>query len=226
MFSQFDSSLQWLQEELPKHGYQYRTLKGDMSMKQRAKALSDFQSDPPTTVFLLSTRYVSHFSIAILLANDSVFLNPIACRAGAVGINLTQANRVFLMEPCFNPALESQAIGRVHRLGQTREVQITRFIVEDSIESRLVTFLERKYGPRNKVDTKKEGAKENEKEMDKDKNNTAIVGNVAQDKAELMMDDFDLLFGVGRGKAKSDTNSRSGKPTRSDDSSLDDYRYI
>ena len=57
-----------------------------MSMKQRAKALNDFQNDPPTTVFLLSMR------------------------AGAVGINLTQANRVFLMEPSFNPALEAQAI--------------------------------------------------------------------------------------------------------------------
>ena len=60
VFSQFDSSLQWLQEELPKHGFQYRTLKGDMTMKQRAKALYDFQSDPPTTIFLLSTRYVSN----------------------------------------------------------------------------------------------------------------------------------------------------------------------
>ena len=58
VFSQFSTTLQWLQEELPKHGFQYRTLKGDMSMQQRAKALHDFQSDPPTTVFLLSMRYV------------------------------------------------------------------------------------------------------------------------------------------------------------------------
>ena len=109
------------------------------------------------------------------------------------------------MEPCFNPALESQAIGRVHRLGQTREVQITRFIVEDSIESRLVTFLERKYGPRNKVDTKKKGVNDGGKAMSEDKNNTVIVGNVIHDKAELMMDDFDLLFGVGRGLATPDS---------------------
>jgi hypothetical protein len=58
VFSQYTSTLKWLQEELPKHGFQFRTLSGDMSMKKRAKALHDFQSDPPTTIFLLSMRYV------------------------------------------------------------------------------------------------------------------------------------------------------------------------
>lgn len=56
VFSQFKSTLNWLQNELPKHGFQFRTLSGDMSMKARAKALSDFQKDPPTTIFLLSMR--------------------------------------------------------------------------------------------------------------------------------------------------------------------------
>lgn len=56
VFSQFTSTLKFLQQELPKHGFQYRTLSGDMSMKKRAKALHDFQHDPPTTVFLLSMR--------------------------------------------------------------------------------------------------------------------------------------------------------------------------
>jgi superfamily II DNA or RNA helicase len=122
VFSQFTSTLQWLKEELPKHGFQFRTLSGDMPMKKRAKALSDFQNDPPTTIFLLSMR------------------------AGAVGINLTQANRIFLMEPCFNPALEAQAVGRVHRLGQKRNVEIIRLLMKDSVESRMVEMLEKKYG--------------------------------------------------------------------------------
>jgi SNF2 family DNA or RNA helicase len=56
VFSQYTSTLTWLKEELPKHGFQFRTLSGDMSMKQRAMALHDFQSDPPTTIFLLSMR--------------------------------------------------------------------------------------------------------------------------------------------------------------------------
>ena len=75
VFSQYQSSLEYLQEELPNHGFQFRTLSGSMSMKARAKALSDFQQDPPTTIFLLSMR------------------------ASACGINLTQANRVFMLEP-------------------------------------------------------------------------------------------------------------------------------
>ena len=98
VFSQYTSTLKWLQEELPKHGFQYRTLSGDMSMRNRAMALQDFQNDPPTTIFLLSMR------------------------AGAVGINLTQANNVFLMEPCFNAAVTAQAVGRVSLPRQKRGV--------------------------------------------------------------------------------------------------------
>lgn len=56
VFSQYASTLNWLKNELPNHGFQFRTLSGDMSMKDRAKALSDFQKDPPTTIFLLSMR--------------------------------------------------------------------------------------------------------------------------------------------------------------------------
>lgn len=56
IFSQFATTLQWLEAELPKHGFQFRKLSGDMSMSKRAKALRDFQTDPPTTVFLLSMR--------------------------------------------------------------------------------------------------------------------------------------------------------------------------
>lgn len=56
VFSQFSSTLDWLKVELPKHGFQFRTLSGDMTMTKRAKALSEFQNDPPTTIFLLSMR--------------------------------------------------------------------------------------------------------------------------------------------------------------------------
>jgi SWI/SNF-related matrix-associated actin-dependent regulator of chromatin subfamily A3 len=56
VFSQFSSTLQWMKQELPKHGFQFRTLSGDMPMTQRAKALREFQQDPPTTIFLLSMR--------------------------------------------------------------------------------------------------------------------------------------------------------------------------
>ena len=89
VFSQFASTLKWLQSELPRHGFSYRCITGDMSKNARAQALRDFREDPPTTIFLLSIK------------------------AGACGINLTQANHVFMMEPCLNPALEAQAgLGR------------------------------------------------------------------------------------------------------------------
>ena len=70
------------------------------------QAIDAFQKDPPTTVFLLSMR------------------------SGAVGINLTAANHVFLMEPAFNPALEDQAVGRAHRMGQTRPVTVKKFYIK------------------------------------------------------------------------------------------------
>ena len=94
-----------------------RTITGDMSQTARARALRDFRNDPPTTIFLLSLR------------------------AGAVGLNLTTASEVFVLEPCLNPALHVQAIGRVHRMGQMRPVRVTNFILKDSIESRVMTML-------------------------------------------------------------------------------------
>ena len=54
----------------------------------------------------------------------------LSMRSGAVGINLTAANHVFLMEPAFNPALEAQAIGRAHRMGQTRPVTVKKFYIK------------------------------------------------------------------------------------------------
>ena len=55
-----------------------------------------------------------------------------------MGINLTEANHVFLLEPLLNPGLEKQAIGRVHRMGQRRSVTVTKFAMKDSIESRIL----------------------------------------------------------------------------------------
>ena len=77
-----------------------------MTIMRAVQAIEAFQKDPPTTVFLLSMR------------------------SGAVGINLTAANHVFLMEPAFNPALEAQAIGRAHRMGQTRPVTVKKFYIK------------------------------------------------------------------------------------------------
>jgi len=113
VFSQFTQSIDWLKIELAKQGFGYRTITGSMPMKQRARAIEAFQSDPPTTIFLLSVR------------------------SGAVGITLTAANIVYMMEPCLNPALEEQAVGRVHRMGQLRPVTVKRLWISNSVEERI-----------------------------------------------------------------------------------------
>jgi len=192
VFSQFNSTLKWLQQELPKHGFQFRTLSGDMSMSKRSKALREFQNDPPTTIFLLSMR------------------------SGGVGLTLSQASKVFILEPCFNPALEAQAVGRVHRLGQKRSVEIVRLIMADSVEARMQKWLEKKYG--NGHFEAEDEAAAGEENDDEDKKPAAkpmpelnvAVGSLKTDKAQMADKDFDLLFGVedlvGSGEAQDATD--------------------
>lgn len=77
-----------------------------MGMNQRTRAIEAFQQDPPTTVFILTLR------------------------SAACGINLTAASHIFMLEPCMNPAVEAQAIGRAWRMGQTRNVVVKRLYVK------------------------------------------------------------------------------------------------
>jgi hypothetical protein len=111
------------------------------------------------------------------------------------------------MEPGFNPALEKQAIGRVHRLGQKRNVEIIRLFVKDSIETRIRKFLEAKYGAPSNADSKKEvkrcgdgGSEELEAEV-------IAVGNLATErpKNKMVTSEFDMLFGVESDSGAIDT---------------------
>ncbi len=65
-------------------------------------------------------------------------------RSTGVGLNLTVASYVFLLDPWWNESVENQAIDRVHRLGQTRPVRIKRFIMQDSIEEKMLDIQRRK----------------------------------------------------------------------------------
>ena len=87
-----------------------------MSHQDRAEAVQVFQSSTESspTVLLLSLR------------------------AGGVGLNLTAANHLLLLDPAWNPAIEWQCFDRIHRLGQTKEVFIYKFITKDSIEERMI----------------------------------------------------------------------------------------
>jgi SNF2 family DNA or RNA helicase len=65
-------------------------------------------------------------------------------RAGGLGLNLTAADHVFLLDPWWNPAVEEQAADRVHRLGQDRPVLVYHLIAEDTVEERILALQEHK----------------------------------------------------------------------------------
>eukprot|EP00850_Spirogloea_muscicola_P022384 SM000291S10862 [mRNA] locus=s291:15897:20739:+ [translate_table: standard] len=122
VFSQFTGMLRLVRQVLKASGVRCLTLDGTLSRKQREEVLRDFQS-------------ISACSPSVLL---------VSMKAAGVGINLTAASRVYLLDPWWNPAVEEQAMDRVHRLGQTRPVIVVRFIVRDSIEERILELQERK----------------------------------------------------------------------------------
>ena len=74
--------------------------------------------------------------------DDPVFL--ISLKAGGVGLNLTEADYCFLLDPWWNPATETQAIDRTHRIGQTRQVMVYRLIARDTIEEKVRALAARK----------------------------------------------------------------------------------
>lgn len=120
VFSQFTSFLDILGPALEKNNISYLRFDGSMSQKDRAKVLAEFAERPKFTILLLSLR------------------------AGGVGLNLTCAKRVFMMDPWWSFAVEAQAIDRVHRMGQTEPVDVVRFVVEGSIEEKMLRVQDRK----------------------------------------------------------------------------------
>ncbi|KAM3453178.1 hypothetical protein MY3296_003941 [Beauveria thailandica] len=120
VFSQFTSFLSLIEPALTRANIKFLRLDGSMAQKARAAVLNQFTDKPGFMVLLISLR------------------------AGGVGLNLTSAGRVFMMDPWWSFAVEAQAIDRVHRLGQEDEVQVKRFIVKESVEERMLKIQERK----------------------------------------------------------------------------------
>ncbi|KAJ5613201.1 hypothetical protein N7510_006395 [Penicillium lagena] len=121
VFSAWTSHLDLIEVALRDNGMTgFVRLDGTMTLAARGKALSAFAKDN---------------SITILLATIG---------AGGVGLNLTSASRVFVMEPQYNPASVAQAIDRVHRLGQNRLVRTYQFIMKGSIEEKILELAKKK----------------------------------------------------------------------------------
>lgn len=112
LFSQWTSFLDIVQKQLEEHGYKYTRIDGKMPAARRDEALKALDSDPDCTIMLASLG---------------------VC---AVGLNLVAANQVILMDSWWAPAIEDQAIDRVHRLGQKKETTVFRLVMDDSVEER------------------------------------------------------------------------------------------
>ncbi|KAH7576731.1 hypothetical protein ACOSP7_002702 [Xanthoceras sorbifolium] len=120
VFSQFTSFLDLINYSLHKSGINCVQLVGSMSITARDAAIKRFTEDPDCKIFLISLK------------------------AGGVALNLTVASHVFLMDPWWNPAVERQAQDRIHRIGQYKPIRIVRFVIENTIEERILKLQEKK----------------------------------------------------------------------------------
>ncbi len=118
IFSQFVSMLDLLKKELVDRNIGFEYLTGQS--KNRAAKVESFQGNEKIRVFLISLK------------------------AGGTGLNLTEADYVYLVDPWWNPAVEHQAIDRSHRIGQTKRVVAVRLICPDTIEEKIMQLQERK----------------------------------------------------------------------------------
>ncbi|GFE53462.1 DNA repair protein [Babesia ovis] len=120
VFSQYCSMLELIAYRLKTANIQCAILVGSTSLEARRNMLLEFNNSPNLRVMLIGLN------------------------AGGEGLNLQVANRIFLMDPWWNPASELQAIQRAHRIGQTKPVYAVRFICKDTIEERIIKLQEKK----------------------------------------------------------------------------------
>lgn len=120
VFSQFLGMLALIKEKLHELGVNYEYFDGSTSPQERERAIQRFQNDEDCRVFLISLK------------------------AGGVGLNLTAADYVYIVDPWWNPAVEQQAIDRTHRIGQTKNIFAYRMICKDTVEDKILQLQERK----------------------------------------------------------------------------------
>lgn len=118
VFSSFVKHLEIFTSYFDEKKMKYSLLTGQS--RRREKIIKEFQTDPERNVFFISLK------------------------AGGVGLNLTEAEYVFILDPWWNPQVENQAINRAHRIGQTRHVFAYRFITLNTIEEKILKLQRRK----------------------------------------------------------------------------------
>ena len=116
IFSQWTSFLNIIQAQLEANGYKYARIDGTMSANKRDASLTALETDPECTIMLASLAVCS------------------------VGLNLVAANQVILADSWWAPAIEDQAVDRVHRLGQKKPTTVWRLVMNDSIEDQVLNI--------------------------------------------------------------------------------------
>lgn len=130
VFSQFVKHLDIFKKHFEAEHIPFAYLDG--STRNRGEIVSEFQQNTELKVFLISIK------------------------AGGVGLNLTQADYVFILDPWWNPAVEQQAIDRTHRIGQDKKVFIYKFIAKDTVEEKILALQNRKKSLANSLITTEE----------------------------------------------------------------------
>lgn len=120
VFSQFTSMLQLTGDALQQKNIPFLYLDGSTPAGKRKELVKQFQQDDAVRIFLISLK------------------------AGGVGLNLTSADYVYLIDPWWNPAVEQQAIDRTHRIGQVKKVFAYRMICKDTVEEKIMALQEKK----------------------------------------------------------------------------------
>ncbi|OCK73707.1 hypothetical protein K432DRAFT_264074, partial [Lepidopterella palustris CBS 459.81] len=120
VFSQFTSMLDLVEPFLRRNGYVFTRYDGSMRNDLREASLNKLRTDKRTRVLLCSLK------------------------CGSLGLNLTAASRVVILEPFWNPFVEEQAIDRVHRLNQTVNVVVYKISIHSSVEERILELQEAK----------------------------------------------------------------------------------
>ena len=119
IFSQFTTYMDIIQHFFREKHWKFSRIDGSQSINKRQEQVDQFQSGK-TPIFLISLK------------------------AGGVGLNLTAASYVFIMDPWWNPAVESQAIDRAHRIGQKNTLTVYRPIIKNSVEEKVLKLQEEK----------------------------------------------------------------------------------
>jgi SNF2 family DNA or RNA helicase len=114
IFSSFVKHLNQVESYLQESNIGYEMLTG--STTNRENVVENFQNDPDKKIFLISLK------------------------AGGVGLNLTAADYIFILDPWWNPAAEMQAASRAHRIGQTKKVFVYRFISRNTVEEKIISL--------------------------------------------------------------------------------------